>query len=98
MPAHPQKAALTHLGKSLAGDWAGRGVRVNSISPGYLDTDMSTGSANGQKWAPEWKSRTPLGFFATPAAIAETVLFLGSDMASFMTGSDVVADGGYTIF
>ncbi len=80
------KAALTHLGKSLAGDWAWRGVRVNSISPGYLDTDMSTGSKNGQKWSPEWKARTPVGYFATPDAIAETILFLGSDMASFMTG------------
>ena len=92
------KAALTHLGKSLAGDWAPQGVRVNSISPGYLDSDMSTGSKNAQKWAAEWQKRTPMNRFADPVEIANTILFLGSDLASFMTGSDVVADGGYTIF
>lgn len=92
------KAALTHLGKSLAGDWAPQGIRVNILSPGYIATEMSKGSEAGKVMGDEWERRTPMGRFAEPREIAETLLFLSSSMSTFMTGSDVVADGGYTIF
>lgn len=92
------KAALTMLGKSLAGEWAPRGVRVNMISPGYIASDMSTGSDGGKVWESEWMKRTPVGRFGLPSEIGDMLTFLASDKATFMTGSDVVLDGGYTIF
>ncbi|ORY73431.1 hypothetical protein BCR35DRAFT_307177 [Leucosporidium creatinivorum] len=92
------KAGLTHLGKSLAGEWVSKGVRVNVLSPGYIATEMSEGSESGKINAAEWKSRTPMHRFAQPSEIADMITVLASDRASFMTGSDVVVDGGYTIF
>lgn len=92
------KAGLTHLGKSLAGEWVSKGVRVNVLSPGYISTEMSEGSESGKKNAAEWRARTPMGRFAQPKEIADMITVLASDKASFMTGSDVVVDGGYTIF
>lgn len=59
---------------------------------------MSEGSESGKKNAAEWRSRTPMGRFAQPKEIADMITVLASDKASFMTGSDVVVDGGYTIF
>ncbi|KAK4706173.1 hypothetical protein P7C70_g23, partial [Phenoliferia sp. Uapishka_3] len=88
------KAGLTMLGKSLAGEWAPRGVRVNMISPGYIDTDMSTGSAGGKRWSDEWMRRTPIGRFGTPKEVADMLVVMASDMATFMTGTDMVLDGG----
>ncbi|KAL8279138.1 hypothetical protein RQP46_008394 [Phenoliferia psychrophenolica] len=92
------KAALTMLGKSLAGEWAPNGVRVNILSPGYIQTDMSTGAAGGDAWSDEWKKRTPMERFAKPKEIADMLVVMSSDKTSFMTGSDVVLDGGYTIY
>ncbi|KAM0753129.1 NAD(P)-binding protein [Meredithblackwellia eburnea MCA 4105] len=92
------KAGLTMLAKSLAGEWAPKGIRVNALSPGYVRTDMSTGSAGGQAWMAEWERRTPIGRFADPKEIADLLVVMASTKASFMTGSDVVVDGGYTIF
>ncbi|KAL8281068.1 hypothetical protein RQP46_006426 [Phenoliferia psychrophenolica] len=92
------KAAVTMLGKSLAGEWAPRGVRLNIVSPGYIDTDMSTGSAGGKAWSDEWMKRTPIGRFGTPKEVADLMVVLASDKATFMTGTDIILDGGYTIF
>ncbi|SCV68534.1 BQ2448_655 [Microbotryum intermedium] len=92
------KAALTHLGRSLAGEWVSKGVRVNTLSPGYISTEMSEGSESGKKNAAEWRDRTPMKRFANPKEIADMLVVLASGRSSFMTGSDVVVDGGYTIF
>ena len=71
------------LGKSLAGEWAPRGVRVNMVSPGYIDTDMSTGSAGGKVWSDEWMRCTPVGRFGTPKEVADMLVVMASDKTTY---------------
>jgi NAD(P)-dependent dehydrogenase (short-subunit alcohol dehydrogenase family) len=92
------KGGLTMLAKSMAGDWAKFGIRVNTVSPGYIATEMSTQAEGAQAWVPEWKQRTPLGEFGSPEAVAHSTLLLCSDASNFTTGSDLIVDGGYTVF
>jgi len=89
------KAGLHHLVRSLAGEWALRGVRVNAVAPGYIDTAMSGPALRDPAWADIWLPATPMGRGGTAEEIAAVVLFLASDAASFVTGEVVVADGGY---
>ncbi|EGW33501.1 uncharacterized protein SPAPADRAFT_60851 [Spathaspora passalidarum NRRL Y-27907] len=92
-PYNVSKAAVKHLAKSLAVEWAGF-ARVNSISPGYCDTGLNdhlSREARGKMW-----SLVPLGREALPYEIASAYLYLASDAASYVTGSDLVIDGGYT--
>jgi gluconate 5-dehydrogenase len=91
------KAALTALTKSLAADWADRGVRVNAVAPGVCETEPN------RKWfaaKPEFKQsfldHIPMGRLARPEEIAPAVQFLASDAASYVTGSVLTVDGGFT--
>ncbi len=101
---HPQpqaaynasKAGVILLTKSLAGEWAGRGVRVNSIAPGYVGTPMTKLGLDTPEWRRVWLESIPLGRLAEPAEIAPLAVFLASDASSYMTGATVVIDGGYT--
>jgi NAD(P)-dependent dehydrogenase (short-subunit alcohol dehydrogenase family) len=101
---HPQpqaaynasKAGVITLTKSLAGEWASRGVRVNSVSPGYIRTPLTELGMSKTEWADVWLASTPLGRLAEPQEIAPAVLYLASDAASFATGTNLVVDGGYT--
>jgi NAD(P)-dependent dehydrogenase (short-subunit alcohol dehydrogenase family) len=101
---HPQpqsaynasKAGVIMLTKSLAGEWAGRGVRVNAVSPGYIRTPMTEIGLANQEWADVWISSTPIGRLAEPEEIAPAVLYLASDASSFATGTNLLIDGGYT--
>ena len=90
------KAGVILLTKSLAGEWAGRGVRVNAIAPGYVGTPMTKLGLETPEWRETWLSATPMGRLAEPAEIAPLAVFLASDASSYMTGSTVVIDGGYT--
>jgi NAD(P)-dependent dehydrogenase (short-subunit alcohol dehydrogenase family) len=91
------KAAAIQLTKSLAAEWAKRGVRVNAVSPGYIETDMTRGALeNRQDWVAVWQQFTPMVRVGQPADVAGAVLFLASDAASFFTGSNLIVDGGYT--
>ena len=92
------KAAVHHMTRSLAGEWAGRGVRVNCVAPTYVDTVMSRGGFTDDQLMPVWMDMTPMRRVAGPDEIAAPILFLASDAASAMTGAVVVVDCGYTIW
>ncbi|ALW88215.1 SDR family NAD(P)-dependent oxidoreductase [Deinococcus actinosclerus] len=101
---HPQpqaaynasKAAVIHLTRSLAGEWAPRGVRVNCVAPGYTATPLTRRGLETPEWRETWLKETPMGRLAEPAEIAPAVLYLASEAASFVTGHALVVDGGYT--
>jgi NAD(P)-dependent dehydrogenase (short-subunit alcohol dehydrogenase family) len=101
---HPQpqahynasKAGVIMLTKSLAGEWASRGVRVNSISPGYVRTPLTELGMSNPEWRDVWLSSTPMGRIAEPREIAPAVVFLASDASTYATGTNLVVDGGYT--
>src|SRR6516164_5528387 len=88
------KAGVIMLTKSLAAEWAKRGVRVNSISPGYISTEMGKGA--NPDWKAEWTRLTPMGRFGETCEVASAVVYLASDASSYFTGSNLVVDGGYT--
>lgn len=90
------KAAVHHMTRSLAAEWAGRGVRVNAVAPTYIDTPMTLYGAQDEKLSRHWLGGTPMGRMGQPEEVASVVLFLASNASSLMTGSVVVADGGYT--
>ena len=90
------KAGVIMLTKSLAGEWAKRGVRVNSISPGYIGTEMTKQGMSNTDWYKHWLDFTPMGRVGEPREVAAAVLFLASDSSSYFTGSNLVVDGGYT--
>ncbi len=89
------KAAVHHLTKSLAAEWAPRGVRVNAVAPTYIVTELTQKVAEDPDIRKHWIDGTPMGRMGKPDEIASAVLFLASDAASLMTGSIVVADGGF---
>lgn len=95
-PYNAAKAGVIHLTKSLAGEWAGRGLRVNCISPGYIGTPMTKLGFENPVWREAWLSNTPMGRMGEPSEIASVAVFLASSASSFMTGSNVIVDGGYT--
>ena len=95
-PYCASKGGAELMTKSLALDWAARGLRVNTLAPGWVDTDLThellTHETHGQRML----AGTPLGRFATPRDMAGGVVFLASDASSFMTGQSLVIDGGWT--
>ena len=92
------KAGVHHLTRSLAGEWAERGVRVNSVAPTYVDTAMSRGGFTNPAMFPVWMANTPMRRVARPDEIASAILFLATEASSAVTGSVLVVDCGYTIW
>ncbi len=90
------KAGVHHLTKSLAAEWGARGVRVNAVAPTYIETPLTKFGMEDKAMAATWLEMTPMGRVGQPEEIASVVLFLASDAASLLTGSIVLADGGYT--
>ncbi|GII81396.1 putative oxidoreductase YkvO [Sphaerisporangium rufum] len=88
------KAAVHNLARTLAADLAPRAIRVNSISPGYIDTPMYPAAALGETEAAAITGRIAAGRFGRPEEIATAVAFLASHEASYINGQDLVIDGG----
>ncbi|KAA6214572.1 SDR family oxidoreductase [Streptomyces albofaciens JCM 4342] len=88
------KAAAHNLARTLAAALAGRGIRVNSVSPGYVDTPMFAGSDIDPAEAEKLRAQTAAGRFGHPEEIADAVAFLASGEASYINGQDLVVDGG----
>ena len=90
------KAAVHHLTKSLAAEWAPLGVRVNALAPGYMRTDMSP--VDEPRFQRYWIEDAPQGRVGEPDELGPAIVFLASDASSFMTGSVLTVDGGYTVY
>lgn len=89
------KAAVTALTKSIAAEWAPRGVRVNALAPGYIATPLLASKAEMHA---DWIARTPLGRMATPAEAAAAAGWLISDASDFCIGTELLMDGGYSLW
>ena len=90
------KAGVIHLTRSLALEWARHGIRVNSLSPGYINTPMSADTPMELKNA--WLPLIPQHRFGEPEELMPAILYLASPMAGYTTGADIIVDGGYTAF
>lgn len=90
------KAAVHQLTKSLAAEWAPQGVRVNALAPGYVKTAMAP--VDEPQFRRHWIEDAPMQRYAVPEELGPSLVYLASEASSFMTGSVLVVDGGYTLW
>jgi gluconate 5-dehydrogenase len=82
--------------RTLAVEWAARNIRVNAVAPGYLETDMTAALRGHDRWSQSLISRIPMQRFARSAEVVPAVLFLAGSGASYITGTTLYVDGGWT--
>lgn len=92
------KAAIVALVKSLAAEWAVHGIRVNSISPGYMDTILNAGGGNIAEARASWAGRNPMGRMGAVGELDGMCVLLASRAGSYVNGADMVIDGGAIVF
>ena len=92
------KAGVIQLTKSMAIEFAKRGVRVNSISPGYIGTELTLNSPDLKPLIAKWNDMAPMGRMGKPDELQSIAVYLAGDTSSFTTGSDFVVDGAFTCF
>ncbi len=90
------KHGVVGLTRNFALAYGSRGVRVNCINPGWIETQMTSVLRENEALRRQIESQTPLGRFGTPEEVAKAALFLASDESSFITGTPLVVDGGWT--
>jgi NAD(P)-dependent dehydrogenase (short-subunit alcohol dehydrogenase family) len=97
--SHPtNKAGIIGMTRQLALEGSEHGIRVNSISPGLIESNATRGELRDGAWAGEMRARTLLGRFGQPEEVANVALFLASDDSSYVTGIDLVVDGGMKVW
>jgi NAD(P)-dependent dehydrogenase (short-subunit alcohol dehydrogenase family) len=92
------KAGVLHMTRSLAAEWAPKNIRVNSISPGYTKTALVENllrTPEGKTMLPRWLEKIPMGRMAETGDLQGAVVYLASPASDYMTGSDLIIDGGY---
>lgn len=92
------KAGVIMLTKSLAVEWAKKGVRVNCISPGYMGTELINNAPSLAPLIEQWNAMAPMGRLGKPEELQSICVYLAGDTSSFTTGSDIVVDGAFTCF
>jgi NAD(P)-dependent dehydrogenase (short-subunit alcohol dehydrogenase family) len=98
LPYTASKGGLDAVTRSLALDWAGHGVRVNGVAPGYVETDLTQGLIAHTELSASLRAKVPLGRFAACEEVASAICFLASDAASYITGQTLYVDGGMLIY
>ena len=96
LPYSAAKGAVVNMTRTMALDCAGDGIRVNTVCPGFIDAAMEGLTERSQEQAARLVALHPLGRLGTAQDVAKAIAFLGSDDASFITGTALVVDGGYT--
>ena len=97
IPAYAaSKGGVAQLTKAFSNDWAGKGICVNAIAPGYFDTRLNTGLISDERRSAEVLLRTPMKRWGVPADIKGVGVFLASPASDFVSGAVIPVDGGYT--
>ena len=100
-PYNVSKAGVLHMTRSLAAEWAQYGIRINSISPGYTRTSLVENlisTPEGKKMMESWMPLIPMRRMAEVSDLQGAVVYLSSEASDYMTGSDLVIDGGYCVW
>ena len=97
VPYSATKGGIVMFVRNAAMDLARHGIRINAVDPGIIDTRLSHSLVHDPVAGPDYLKRIPAGRYGTPDDIAKVVLFLASDDAAYMTGEDVIVDGGLTL-
>lgn len=98
-PYNASKAGVKHLASCLGVEWAQQGIRVNSISPGYMLTSltrvMTEKSEDGRRLRASWEEKIPMGHMGEPEDLKGVAVFLASGASKYVTATDILVDGGY---